>query len=51
MTRIALDKDNASDITIHEFDATDIHSIAHSDELYKSFESGWPVVIKNLVIP
>lgn len=51
MTRIALDKDHASEITIHEFDATNIHSIAHSEELYKSFESGWPVVIKNLVIP
>ena len=51
MTRIALDKDHADEITVHVFDATNIDSIAHSEELYKSFESGWPVVIKNLVIP
>ena len=51
MTRIALDKDHATEMTVHEFDATNIDIIAHSDELYKSFESGWPVVIRNLTIP
>ena len=51
MTRIALDRDHADEFTVHVFDATNINSIADSEELYKSFESGWPVVIKNLVIP
>lgn len=51
MTRIALDRDHANEFVVHVFDASDISSIAHSDELYKSFESGWPVVIKNLTIP
>lgn len=51
MTRIALDRDHADEFTVHVFDATNIDSIADSDELYKSFESGWPVVIKNLTIP
>lgn len=51
MTRIALDRDHADEFTVHVFDATDISSIADSEELYKSFESGWPVVIKNLTIP
>lgn len=51
MTRIALDTTHADEFKVHVFDATNINSIAHSDELYKSFESGWPVVIKNLSIP
>lgn len=51
MPRIALDIAHANEFTVHQFDATDINSIAHTDELYKCFESGWPVVIKNLKIP
>ena len=51
MTRIALDSKAAQDFTVHQFDASDIESITHNDEIYKCFESGWPVVIKNLTIP
>ena len=51
MTRIALDTMHADDFNVHVFDATNIDSIAHSDELYTSLESGWPVVINNLIIP
>jgi len=51
MPRIALDTSAAHEFTVHLFDANDIDSITQSDEIYKCFESGWPVVIKNLVIP
>lgn len=51
MTRIALDTNAAHEFTVHVFDANNIDSITQSDEIYKCFESGWPVVIKNLIIP
>jgi hypothetical protein len=51
MTRIALDTRYHNDVTIHEFDVTDISEIADTDKLYSAFESGWPVIIRGLVVP
>lgn len=50
MTRIAYDSIAKDDFKVHVFDyLTD--NIADSDKLYRAFESGWPVVIKNMTIP
>ena len=50
MTRIAYDSIAKDEFKVYVFDyKTD--NIADSDKLYEAFESGWPVVIKNMVIP
>ena len=50
MTRIAYDSIAKDEFKVFVFDyKTD--NIADSDKLYEAFESGWPVVIKNMVIP
>lgn len=50
MTRIAYDSIAKDEFKVFVFDyKTD--NIADSDKLYQAFESGWPVVIKNMVIP
>jgi hypothetical protein len=50
MTRIAYDSKAKEDFKVYVFDYhTD--NIADSDKLYRAFESGWPVVIKNMPIP
>lgn len=51
MTRIAYDSQHGEQFTVNVFDVSDISEIADSEELYRAFESGWPVVIKGLTIP
>jgi hypothetical protein len=51
MTRIAYDSIARDLFHVHIFNITDISEIANTEELYNSFESGWPVVIKGLSIP
>lgn len=50
MTRIAYDSIAKDEFKVFVFDYKK-DKIADSEELYKAFESGWPVVIKNMVIP
>lgn len=50
MTRIAYDSVAKEDFKVYVFDYL-IDDIADSDKLYHAFESGWPVVIKNMPIP
>ena len=50
MTRIAYDSRKPDEFQVKIFNPTDISDIAGTDELYKAFESGWPVVIKGLEI-
>ena len=50
MTRIAKDIIAGNDFIVNVFDAK-IHNLEDNFKLYEAFESGWPVVIKNLTIP
>ena len=50
MTRIAYDSIAKEEFKVFVFDyQTD--NISDNDKLYRAFESGWPVVIKNMNIP
>ena len=50
MTRIAKDIIAGNDFIVNVFDAK-THDLTDNTQLYEAFESGWPVVIKNLTIP
>ena len=50
MTRIAKDIIAGKDFIVNVFDANK-QDIKDNTKLYEAFESGWPVVIKNLTIP
>ena len=50
MTRIAKDIIAGDDFIVNVFDA-EHEDLKNNDKLYTAFESGWPVVIKNLTIP
>ena len=50
MTRIATDIITNNGFIVNVFDAN-TQDLKDNNELYTAFESGWPVVIKNLTIP
>lgn len=50
MTRIAKDTIAGKDFIVNVFDANK-DDLDDNEKLYAAFESGWPVVIKNLTIP
>jgi len=50
MTRIATDIITNNGFIVNVFDAN-TQDLKDNNELYTAFESGWPVVIKNLYIP
>jgi|TARA_B110000438_G_C15725405_1_gene611776 hypothetical protein len=50
MTRIAKDITTKDEFIVNVFDAK-TQNLEDNFELYTAFESGWPVVIKNLTIP
>ena len=50
MTRIAKDIIAENDLIVNVFDAK-TQDLEDNFKLYEAFESGWPVVIKNLTIP
>ena len=50
MTRIAKDIIAGNDFIVNVFDAK-TQDLEDNFKLYEAFESGWPVVIKNLTIP